>query len=197
MNDGVLEDGFSEYSRYDGHKLPVKGIVQVDESSLANPTDQFVTWDMKQTHVWKLDRGTAVCKPVQVLKFSSERQNFVVAAAYMHKMHMFLFATEDLCFRLYDRDLTLVEAIKHQERHIAALEYVKTDDCVVISGACGVSVWRVFRKIVSSSQASYVFERLFAFQVVYVFLCRGLCLDPYLVLFTSQVVINGLRCNTC
>jgi len=44
------------------------------------------------------------------------------------------------------------------------LEYVKSDDCVVISGARGVSVWRVFRKIVSSSQASYVFERLFAFQ---------------------------------
>jgi len=36
-------------------------------------------------------------------------------------MHMFLFATEDLCFRLYDRDLTLVEAIKHQVPYLAPI----------------------------------------------------------------------------
>ena len=158
-----LEDGFSEFAIYEGHKLPVKGIVQVDEPSLANPIDQFITWDMKQTHFWKVERASGQVRPHKVLKFSSERPHFVVAVTYIHKMHMFLFATEDLAFKLYDRELNLIESIRHQERHIAALDYLAKDDCVVISGARGVSVWKVYRKIVSSSQSSYVFEKLFAF----------------------------------
>lgn len=124
QNDLHLEDGFSAFSRFEGHKLPVKGIFQVDESSIANPVDQFITWDMKQTLFWKVDRTTGAARTIKQVKFSSERQNFIVAITYMPKMRMFLFAAEDLSFKMFDKELNLVESIRHQERHIAAMEYI-------------------------------------------------------------------------
>ena len=125
-----LIDGFSAFSTFEGHKLPVKGILSVDESSLANPVDQFISFDMKQTLFWKVDRATGIARIIKQVKFSSERQHFIVAQTYLPKMRMFLFAAEDLTFKMFDRDLNLVESIRHQERHIAAMQYIDTEGTV-------------------------------------------------------------------
>jgi hypothetical protein len=121
----TLKDGFSDFSSYSGHKLPVKGLLLLDESTqtFTTPTDQFITWDMKQIHMWRLDRILGTIKTTKILKHPHEKPNFIITILFIQKLHLILMSASDLTFKLYDRDLNFLESIKHQEGTILGMEY--------------------------------------------------------------------------
>ena len=167
----ALEDGFHELSCYSGHNLPVLGLVLSDESShtlhsAVQSIDQFLTWDMKKVHIWKLDRISNEPKTIKVIKFTKEKSHFIVAVAYISRHRMYVLSTADFCFKLYDRDLNLLESIQHEERAVLSLEYVDDLDVLVISGVKGVSIWKINRKL-SDQQTYFIFEKQFSFSELY------------------------------
>lgn len=121
----ILSDGFSDFSSYTGHNLAVKGLILMDEStqSMSSTFDQFITWDMKQTHMWRLDRVSGTTKAIKVVKFSEEKPNFIVSILYIAKMQLIIMSAEDLTFKLYDREMKFLESIRHQESAVFSMEY--------------------------------------------------------------------------
>ena len=121
----TLTDGFSDFASYSGHKLPVKGLILMDEltQSITTPADQFITWDMKQTHMWRLDRVLGITKCVKVIKFSDEKPNFIITVLFIQKMHLIIMSAADLTFKFYDRDFKYLESIRHQEGAVFSMEY--------------------------------------------------------------------------
>jgi hypothetical protein len=160
----TLDDGFRELASYDGHKLPLKGMVLIDEATMtANTTvDSFITWDMKQTHIWKYDRIAGIATRLRRLKFSSEKQHYVISVAYIQKLRMFLMSTSDHTFRLYDRELNFLESIRHEERAVLNVTFVDTEDILLVSGSEGVSAWNVYRKV-TPKQTFFVIEKAYTF----------------------------------
>ena len=123
-------DGFSDFTSYSGHNLAVKGLILMDEStqSMSSTFDQFITWDMKQTHMWRLDRVSGVTKAVKVIKFSEEKPNFIITILYIAKMQLIIMSAEDLTFKLYDREMKFLESIRHQESAVFSMEYDSVSD---------------------------------------------------------------------
>ncbi len=64
-------------------------------------------------------------------------------------------------FNLYDRNLALVETIRHEERTVISMEYDIKTDLTVVASAYGLSVWRTYRAI--SLDMSHVMEKMFSF----------------------------------
>jgi hypothetical protein len=101
------------------------GLVLLDEAiqTVTTPSDQFVTFDMKQIHMWRLDRVIGTTKVLKVLKFPKEKPNFIVNIVFIQKFQLIMMSSANLTFRLYDRDLNFLEAIRHQEGAILHMEY--------------------------------------------------------------------------
>lgn len=63
----------------------------------------------------------------------------------MHRLKIFFASALDMCFKIYDKKFKLVESIRHSERSILNIEYSASKGLLLISGANGVSCWRIFR----------------------------------------------------
>ena len=79
----------------------------------------------------------------------------------MQSLNIFIAATTDMQFNLYDRHLNLVESIRHEERAILTMEQDHETGLIVTSGACGLAVWRAYRSL--SLATTHVMERMFVF----------------------------------
>jgi hypothetical protein len=121
----VLNDGFTPFSNYLGHRLPVLGLVLLDEAiqTIKTPSDQLITFDMKQIHMWRFDRVIGTTKVIKVIKFPKEKPNFIVNIVFIQKFQLIIMSAADLTLRLYDRDLNFLEAIRHQEGAILHMEF--------------------------------------------------------------------------
>ena len=85
-----------------------------------------------------------------------------------NRLRIFFAAALDMCFKIYNKQLKLLESIRHSERSILAMEYVKREGLLLISGANGVSAWRVYKQTyLKSEKVDFIVEKLFIFPSPY------------------------------
>jgi WD40 repeat protein len=165
-----LKDGFQEMFIFRGHRLQLRGFNLVEWLEDTNRgTDYkvrfhyYISWDVKQVLLWKHDFQTFGSKPqiVNQVKFSNQ-PNYVCAIVHVTKMKVFLAAALDMSFKIFDRQLNLLESIHHEERAILQLEYDSNRDIIFSSGATGISAWKLYRNL--SLDKSHVMEKLYTFE---------------------------------
>jgi len=90
----------------------------------------------------------------------------MTSIVYVNKLKVFVAAALDMTFKLFSSDLKPIEVIPHEERAVLAMEYFAKDDVIVMSGARGVGVWRLWRPPRvghSMEKQPYTMERLYTF----------------------------------
>jgi len=146
-----LQDGFQEVFTFHGHKLSVTGVNPVDISDdflFGDSTRKqtFISWDAKHIMLWeKKISMDANPKIIRKLEFLNKAPNYICAIIYIPKMKVFLVAALDMTFQIYDKQLSLMETIHHDERAILNMEYLPERNLIVISGASGLSMWRMYK----------------------------------------------------
>jgi WD40 repeat protein len=173
-----LKDGFQELFIFRGHRLQLRGFNTVEwlednirQTAAANSSSAseyrlryhyYISWDVKQVLLWKHDILSWNSKPqlLHSVKFSNQ-PNFVCAIVHITKMKVFLAAALDMSFKIFDRQLNLLESIHHEERAILQLEYDQSKDLIFSSGANGISVWKLYRNL--TLDKSHVMEKLYSF----------------------------------
>lgn len=158
-----LQDGFHEVFTFRGHKLSITGVNPVDISddflfgdSARKQT--FISWDAKHIILWekKLSNDTSP-KIIKKLEFLNKAPNYICAIIYIPKMKVFLVAALDMTFQIYDKQLSLMETIHHDERAILNMEYLPERGLIAISGASGLSLWRMYKG--QSIDSSLIMEK--------------------------------------
>lgn len=183
-SDREVVDGFEEIFTFTGHKLSIRGFNVVtfaddllhdardsdDEDNQKdsvfipkrrNYLEQYISWDAKHLLLWQRSLSESTPRIIRVHKFS--QANFICSVASVTnmklKMQVFLAAALDMSFKIYDRNLTMIESIKHEERAILQLVCDHGKDIILSSGAAGISVWRLYKN--SSIDTSHIMEKLF------------------------------------
>eukprot|EP01033_Poteriospumella_lacustris_P001795 gene1795-1301_t len=122
----------------------------------------YISWDVKQVLLWKFDfRPNHSPKLLHHVKFSNQ-PNFICAIVNVPRMKVFLAAALDMTFKIFDRNLRLLESIHHEERAILQLELDAEKDIIYSSGANGISVWRLYRN--TSVDKAHIMEKLYSFE---------------------------------
>ena len=88
--------------------------------------------------LWEYNLETMKMRVINNITFPNP--NFICSMIFSLKMSVFLAAALDMSFKIYDRNLDLLESIRHDERAILQLEYDATNDIFLASGASGKSV---------------------------------------------------------
>ena len=88
--------------------------------------------------LWEYNLETMKMRVINNITFPNP--NFICSMIFSLKMRVFLAAALDMSFKIYDRNLDLLESIRHDERAILQLEYDATNDIFLASGASGKSV---------------------------------------------------------
>lgn len=165
--DNQLQDGFQELFTFDEHRLNLRGfgLVEWTEESKRqtdfNMQQTYISWDVKQVLLWKFDfRPNHSPKLLHHVKFSNQ-PNFICAIVNVPRMKVFLAAALDMTFKIFDRNLRLLESIHHEERAILQLELDAEKDIIYSSGANGISVWRLYRN--TSVDKAHIMEKLYTF----------------------------------
>jgi hypothetical protein len=161
-----LQDGFHELFTYYGHKLQIKGCSLVErrfdkkQHVESNEKVQFISWDAKQIMVWESDMESLLPRTIHRAKFDRQ-PNFICSIVQVPKMKVFLASALDMTFKIFGRDLLLLESIHHEERAILQMEYDNEKDVIIASGASGISVWRLYRD--TALDQAHIMEKLFSF----------------------------------
>ncbi|RYH28854.1 hypothetical protein EON65_10635 [archaeon] len=167
-----LQDGFHEIFTYRGHRLQLRGLNAVEWSDDARRQtgfyyrQHFLSWDVKQVILWRQDFVASQNEPqthpvtINHIRFSNQ-PNFIAAIVHVHKLKVFLAVALDMSFKLFDRQLLLLESIRHDERAILQLEYDASKDLIFTSGATGIFAWRLYRN--TSLDKAHVMEKLYGF----------------------------------
>eukprot|EP01031_Cornospumella_fuschlensis_P037994 gene37994-46159_t len=167
-----LQDGFHEIFTYRGHRLQLRGLNAVEWSDDARRQtgfyyrQHFLSWDVKQVILWRQDFVASQNEPqthpvtINHIRFSNQ-PNFIAAIVHVHKLKVFLAVALDMSFKLFDRQLLLLESIRHDERAIVQLEYDASKDLIFTSGATGISAWRIYRN--TTLDKAHVMEKLYTF----------------------------------
>lgn len=163
-----LQDGFQELFTFHEHRLNVRGfgLVEWTEESRRqtdfNMQQTYISWDVKQVLLWKYDfNPNHSPKLLQHVKFSNQ-PNFICAIVHVPRMKVFLAAALDMTFKIFDRNLKLLESIHHEERAILQMELDTTRDIIYSSGANGISAWRLYRN--TSVDKAHIMEKLYSFE---------------------------------
>ena len=77
----------------------------------------------------------------------------------MKPLNLFVAAALDMSFKLYNRRLELIETIRHDERAILAMEYDEERRVIVMAGATGLTIWRIYRA--TTANMEYIIERIY------------------------------------
>lgn len=157
-----ISDGFQHYYSYNGHFHPIRnfGLVDTQDERRGNKR-LFISSDCKQISLWDIN-GLKY-----QLKFPKSQSNFISCIVNIPQLKILFASALDMCFKIYDYRLKLIESIRHAERSILNMEYVHSQGLLIISGANGVSVWRLFKHIhLKTEKIDYVVEKLFIFPVV-------------------------------
>ena len=177
-----LIDGFQQVFTFHGHKLHVRGFAVVewtndrtiisDDGSAtgdANTTRRhskeiYLSWDTKQLLIWERNRRESNPRILKFVKFN--QPNFICSATPISKpkfkIQVVLAAALDMSFKVYDRNLNLIESIKHEERAILQLVFDSSRDIVLSSGAAGIVLWKFYKN--SISDTNHIMERLVTFE---------------------------------
>jgi WD40 repeat protein len=164
-----LQDGFQEIITFEGHRLHIRGfnVVEINDdchkiqNSELSTKLQFISWDVKQILLWESNLSTGRPVILSNMKFSSQ-PNFICSVIYIPKLKIFLAAALDMSFKIYDRHLTLLESIHHEERAILQLEYDPKKDILLSAGASGISIWKIYRN--NSLNLAHILEKLYSFE---------------------------------
>jgi ABC-type uncharacterized transport system permease subunit len=78
------------------------------------------------------------------------------------KIQVILAAALDMSFKVYDRNLNLIESIKHEERAILQLVFDGSRDIILSSGAGGITLWKFYKNKISDS--NHIMEKLLTFE---------------------------------
>lgn len=165
--DNQLQDGFQELFTFSEHRLQLHGFGVVewaDESkrqSDYNLQQYYISWDVKQVLLWKYEFNNNSPKLLNHVKFSNQ-PNFICAIVHIPKMKVFLAAALDMSFKIFDRNLKLLESIHHEERAILQMELDPVKDIIYSSGASGISVWRLYRN--TTLDKAHIMEKLYSFE---------------------------------
>lgn len=169
----VLRDGFQQLFEFRPHKLEPRGTICLTQKEICCDMyvvdsskeqekyvsnwrkEQFLSWDSKSMILWQHD------KIVKKVDFPMSRHEYISSIIYLQKLNVFIAATTDFKFEIYDKNLSLVESIQHEERAILSLEYNFETDSIVVAGAQGLSIWRAYRH--PSMKLSHILEKMFGF----------------------------------
>lgn len=142
-----------------GHKRSVRGfrlITYNDEQRHRNrKREVLLSWDVKGILLWD---GETTFKQ---LKFPKSQQNFINSMIFIPKLKILFAAALDMTFRMYDLNFKLLESIHHDERVVVHCEYDAAKDFIIIAGATGVSVWKIYR--CTGTSMTHVMERMYCF----------------------------------
>jgi len=117
----------------------------------------------------------------------------MTSIVYVPTLKMFVAAALDMTFKLFSYDFKPIEVIPHEERAVLVMEYFAKDDVIVMAGAQGVGVWRLWRppKVGHSMQKQpYTMERLYTFSEIDECWINGLQID------TSTAEVFALSGNS-
>jgi hypothetical protein len=168
----VLRDGFQQLFDFRPHKLEPRGMINLTQREIYSDMyvdrskdqkkyvsnwrkEQFLSWDSKSMILWQHD------KIVKKVDFSMSRHDYISSMIYVQKLNVFIAATTDFKFDVYDKNLLLLESIQHEERAILSLNYNFEADFIIVAGTQGLSVWRAYRH--PSMKLSHVLEKMFGF----------------------------------
>ena len=172
LNSTDLSDGFREVFSFPGHKVLPRGMecleVLEEKEFCTDVRDVYLSWDLLSAHVWVREHhppaGKPMTKILHTLKFPTGCKGFISSIVYMPKLKIYLAAALDMCFKIYDKSLALVESIRHEERSLAYLKFLPGENLVAAASATGVSLWRLYRN--SAANMAYTMERVFVFAEV-------------------------------
>lgn len=158
-----LQDGFQEIFSFRGHKIQVKGVISYELQddyfvSEANRKQLFLSWDARHIIIWEKRLARSPPKLLKKLEFQNKPANYIGAVLYVPKLKVFIAAALDMSFLIYDKNLNLLESIHHGERAILRMEYIADKALILLCGASGLSIWRIYRGNTLSS--SLVMEKM-------------------------------------
>ena len=164
-----ISDGFQHVHTFTHHVHSLRhcGLMDAVEERYAGSGTKstkrlYISADSKHIVLWDFN-GIH-----NQLRFPKIQPDFISAIVYISPLRIFFAAALDMCFKIYDKQLRLVESIRHSERSILAIEYVDSKGLLLISGATGVSCWRVFKQsYLKSDKMDFVVEKLFVFPSPY------------------------------
>jgi hypothetical protein len=125
IKDGrVLRDGFQQILAFSGHHSVLRGYSHVELyddkqkkprqsiSTHHSVAEQFISWDLKSLILWEADvRGFG--KILHQIKFPMSKPGFISCIVYVAQLRIYLAATTDVSFQIFDKNLNLVESINH------------------------------------------------------------------------------------
>lgn len=162
-----LSDGFEEVFRFSHHMSDVRGfkVVETQEENdiMSNDRkDSYLSWDIGGLVLWERWHTNST-KPVvkRQVRFPKTTPGFITAVVFVKPLNLFVAAALDMSFKLYTRDLTLINSISHEERAMLAMEYHEGRQVILMAGATGLSMWRVYRT--SLANMEFLMERLYKF----------------------------------
>lgn len=173
-NDLYLHDGFQESFKFRGHRLQIRGFNSLEsyDGKTRNQSQQnneirakeiYISWDIKQVLLWEQNYSDADnLRVVSTLRFPKNQPNFISAIVNIPRLKIFVAAALDMSFKIYDKNLHLLESIKHHERAILQMEYDGEKDLFITSGGSGISLWRIIRVV--SLDIAHVVEKLYSFE---------------------------------
>jgi WD40 repeat protein len=167
MQGSNLSDGFEEVFNLKHHHSEVKGlkVVEVMEENayIQDRKDTYVSWDIGGVALWERPHAghRATPKVTRQVRFPKTSPGFITSIVYVKQLSLFVAAALDMSFKLYNRRLELIETISHEERAILAMEYDESRRIIVMAGATGVTMWRLYRTTTVSME--YVIERVYKF----------------------------------
>ena len=174
-----LIDGFQELFSFRQHNLVIKGFHLIVWSNTATSDEEhsanlysmrrhlkqhYISWDAKQLLLWERNQRESLLRVVNTVKFPLPNFIFSVIPVSKPKMkiQVILAAALDMSFKIYDRNLNLLESIKHEERAILQLIFDQKKDIILSSGASGISVWKLYK--MSVIDTNHIIEKLFTFE---------------------------------
>jgi hypothetical protein len=165
---GDLADGFKAVFEFKRHTSGVKGFAPIDLQEencfIRGRRDQYLSWDLLGINLWAREHDSASKEPhiMHTVRFPKGSPGFIGCLVYVPRLHIFVASALDMTFKIYSRELKLLESIVHEERAMLAMEYDHARDEIVMAGANGVSVWRIWRATKVSPE--YVMEKLYDFE---------------------------------
>ena len=162
-----LSDGFEEIFSFRHHMGIVKGmrVLEVTEENpyIKDRKDTYISWDISGVVMWERPHAGHHTSPKvsRQIRFPKTSPGFITSLVFVKPLNLFVAAALDMSFKLYNRQLELMETIRHDERAILSMEYDEERRVIVMAGATGVTMWRIYRT--TTADMEYVIERIFKF----------------------------------
>ena len=167
---GDLHDGFKEVFSYEEHKGQICNFVPIEvleeNMYIRDRKDVYLSLDSAGVYLWAREHQYPDQAPhiQHLVKFPKSTPGFITSIVYIPKLKVYVGAALDMSFKVYNKSLQLIESITHEERAVLSMIYDASKELIVMAGANGVSVWRIFRTtgigMENIMERMYVFDEL-------------------------------------